>query len=95
MAALILVLAGATLQQPETRQATIFVADLSASVAGLRDRETAFIAHALKARGHDDVAAVVAVGGDALVEQPVSALSALAGFQSVVDTQRDRTWRRG
>ena len=77
---LVLVLAGATWQQPQTRQATIFVADLSASVAGLRDREVAFIARALKARGREDAAAVVADGGDALVEQPVSGLNDFSGF---------------
>ena len=85
MGALILVLAGATWLQPETRQATIFVADVSASVGSQRDREVAFIAHALRARGREDVAAIVAVGGDALVEQPVAGLSGFAGFQSVVD----------
>ncbi len=50
LASLILVLAGATWQQPTSRQATIFVADLSASVAGSRDRELSFINRALKAR---------------------------------------------
>ncbi len=89
LASLILVLAGATWQQPTSRQATIFVADLSASVAGSRDRELSFINRALKARGHDDVAAVVVVGADALVEQPFAALNNLPGFQSVVE--RDAT----
>ena len=88
---LVLVLAGATWQQSQTRQATIFVADLSASVAGLRDREVAFIARALKGRGREDVAAVVAVGGDALVEQPVSGLNDFAGFQSVVESSATST----
>ena len=85
LGALIFVLAGATWQQAATRQATIFVADLSASTAGVQDREAAFIASALKARGHEDVAAVVAVGGDALVEQPIAALTNFPGFQSVVE----------
>jgi len=85
LGALALVLAGATWQQPETRQATVFVADLSASIAGATDAETAFIARALKARGRDDAAAVVSVGGDALVEQPVGKLRDFTGFQSLVD----------
>jgi len=85
LGALVLVLAGATWQQPETRQATVFVADLSASIAGSTDAETAFIARALKARGRDDAAAVVSVGADALVEQPVGALRDFTGFQSLVD----------
>ena len=85
MSALVLVLSGATWQQPVTRQATIFVADLSASVAGLRDAQVSFINRALKYRARDDVAGIVVVGGDALVEQPIAGLNAFAGFQSVVD----------
>ncbi len=85
LGALVLVLAGATWRRPETRQATVFVADLSASMGGLPDRETAFIARALRARRPDDAAAVVAVGAGALVEQPVAVLAGFDGFQSVVD----------
>lgn len=85
LGALVLVLAGATWQQPETRQATVFVADLSASISGATDAETLFIAHALKARGRDDAAAVVSVGADALVEQPVGRLRDFTGFQSLVN----------
>jgi len=85
LGALVLALSGATWQQPETRQATVFVADLSASVAGAADAETSYIAHALKARGRDDAAGVVSVGADALVEQPVGQLRDFTGFQSLVD----------
>jgi len=85
LTALALVLAGATYQQPETRQATVFVADLSASTAGVQDREAAFIDRALKARGRDDVAAVVAVGGDAQVEQGIARPSGFTAFASLVD----------
>ena len=85
LGALVLALSGATWQQPETRQATVFVADLSASVAGAADAETSYIARALKARGRDDAAGVVSVGADALVEQPVGQLRDFTGFQSLVD----------
>ena len=85
LTALALVLAGATYQQPETRQATAFVTDLSASTAGVQDREAAFIDRALKARGRDDVAAVVAVGGDAQVEQGIARPSGFTAFASLVD----------
>lgn len=83
--ALILALAGLTWQRPRQAQAVIFVADLSASTESSQDTLIHFIDQALHARGRDDQAGVVALGKEAEVEQPATALSSFSGFESVVD----------
>ena len=50
------------------RQAVVFVADLSDSVAQQRTQVEEFVSQAMEARGSDDKAGVVAFGRDALVE---------------------------
>lgn len=83
--ALILALAGLTWQRPNNAQAVVFVGDLSASTRAGQGAMASFINQALHDRGHDDRAALVAMGKDALVEQPPEALSSFGSFSSVVD----------
>ena len=79
-------LAGVAWDQDVRRQAVVFVADLSASDAAVRDRAEAWISAALRAQGPDDLAGLVAVGRTALVEQPMSRRGiTFDHFQSVVD----------
>ncbi|HWE63658.1 MAG TPA: VWA domain-containing protein [Chloroflexota bacterium] len=83
--ALILALAGLTWQRPRSAQAVVFVGDLSASTRAGQNDMMRFINQALQMRGHDDRVALVAMGKQALVEQPPAALSNFSGFSSLVD----------
>jgi uncharacterized membrane protein len=85
--ALILSLAGTRLQIPQSRQAVIVVADLSASDYGQRSWAQAFINDAAKRRPAGDTLGVVDVGRQPVVEQPVATPSGFSGFQSAVDNQ--------
>ena len=66
------------------RQAVVFVADLSDSVAQQRTQVEEFVWQAMEARGSDDKAGVVAFGRDALVEWPVTGKGGFREFQSEV-----------
>ncbi len=85
--ALILSLAGLRLHVPQSHQAVIMVADLSASDAGQRSAVQAFINNAATHRPAGDSLGVVDVGRQAVVEQPVATPSGFSGFQSAVDAQ--------
>jgi uncharacterized membrane protein/Mg-chelatase subunit ChlD len=63
----------------------VFVVDLSASNAASRTTMASFVDGALAHRPGEDVAGVVDVGRNALVEQPVATLSSFDSFQSSVD----------
>lgn len=85
LSAIILGLAGAGLRLSQSREAVVFVADLSASDVGSQSSMKSLINQALAQRPGDDVAGIVSVGRQPLVEQPVSALIGLDAFQSPVD----------
>lgn len=85
--ALILSLAGLRLHIPQSHQAVIMVADLSASDLGQRSAAQTFINNAATHRPAGDSLGVVDVGRQPVVEQPVGAPSGFNGFQSAVDAQ--------
>ncbi len=85
--ALILSLAGTRLQIPQSHQAVIVVADLSASDYAQRSAAQAFINNAARRRPSGDTLGVVDVGRQPMVEQPVATPSGFSGFQSGVDRQ--------
>lgn len=85
--ALILSLAGTRLQIPQSHQAVIVVADLSASDYAQRSAAQAFINNAARRRPSGDTLGVVDVGRQPVVEQPVATPSGFSGFQSGVDRQ--------
>jgi uncharacterized membrane protein len=70
LAALVCALAGLQIVLPVDRLAVVFAVDMSDSVgtAG-REEALAYIRDSLKTRPQDDVAGIVAFGGDALVER--------------------------
>jgi uncharacterized membrane protein len=82
----VLGLAGMSLHLPQSRQATVFVADLSASDFARQSEMQTAINTALQHRPGDDNAGVVSVGRQALVEQPVARLDSFDGFQTSVDS---------
>ena len=83
----ILALSGLALRLPQSRQAVVFVADLSASDAAGKGAMRALIDSAVARRHGENSAGVVSLGRQALVEQPVSSFGAFHGFQSRVDTE--------
>ncbi len=85
--ALILSLAGTRLQIPQSHQAVIMVADLSASDYGQRSAVQSFVNQAATHRSSSDTLGVVDVGRQPVVEQPVGAISGFNGFQSAIDGQ--------
>jgi len=85
--ALILSLAGTRVQIPQSHQAVIVVADLSASDYAQRSAAQAFINNAATHRPAGDTLGVVDVGRQPVVEQPVATPSGFSGFQSGVDRQ--------
>jgi uncharacterized membrane protein/Mg-chelatase subunit ChlD len=87
LAALILGLAGLTIRVSQSRQATVFVTDLSASDAGQRSTMQSLLASAATSRPQSDVMGVVDTGRQPVVEQPASRVSGFDGFQSNVDPQ--------
>ena len=85
LAALILALAGTHVRLPQSRQAVIFVSDLSASDYGQRTAMQSLINDAAQRRPGGNVMGVVTVGRQPNVEQPVTAMTGFDGFQSTVD----------
>jgi len=85
--AVILSLAGTRVQIPQSHQAVIVVADLSASDYAQRSAAQAFINNAATRRPAGDTLGVVDVGRQPVVEQPVATPSGFSGFQSGVDRQ--------
>ena len=86
---LVLALAVPAVRYTVNRQAVVFVADLSDSVAQQLTQVEEFVRQAMEARGSDDKAGVVAFGRDALVEWPVTEKGGFREFQSEV--QSDNT----
>ena len=84
--ALILALAVPSFRYTVNRQAVVFVADLSSSVAGSRRLVEAFVAQAIDGRQPGDRTGVVVVGREALVDQAVSRDAVFTGFTTVVDS---------
>jgi Mg-chelatase subunit ChlD len=87
LASLVLALAGFQIVWPVDRLTSVFVVDLSDSV-GTAGRESAlaFVREALEERPDGDKAAVVAFGGEALVERLPAELEDLDRFASVPAT---------
>jgi len=83
---IILALAGTTWAQPVSRQATVFVADLSASTGSQRHVIQQWISNAIKHKRPDDQVGIVAVGRNALVEQSVKPHIDFQDFESAPDT---------
>src|SRR6185437_2959123 len=73
---LVLALLGVGLPQPVDRQATVFVADVSASTQPAQAGMASFVQHALAAKHPDDAYAVVATSGTASVDHPLSTVAA-------------------
>src|SRR5437588_4744371 len=83
---IILALAGTTWAQPVSRQATVFVADLSASAGPQRYFIQQWISNAIKHKRPDDQVGIVAFGRNALVEQSVKPQIDFQEFESAPDT---------
>ncbi|HLG62654.1 MAG TPA: glutamine amidotransferase [Ktedonosporobacter sp.] len=79
-------LAGAAWAQPVSRQATVFVGDISASTGPQRPFIENWIAAALKHKRPEDQVGIVAVGRNALVEQSVKQQIDFSHFESTPDT---------
>jgi uncharacterized membrane protein len=84
IAALILALAEVSFRGSVSRQAVVFVADVSASTNAARQAEQDFIAHAIGAKQPDDGFAVVTTGQQALVDHVFGTLPDFDAFQSSV-----------
>jgi Ca-activated chloride channel family protein len=74
-ALLMLALLGVGIPQTVDRQATVFVADVSASVSDAQPTLAAFVSEALAAKGTDDAYAVVATARAAAVVQDLSSVA--------------------
>lgn len=85
-ALIISALAGPALAQPVSRQAVIFVGDISASTAPQQAFIEQWISNAIRQKRPDDQVGIVAVGRNALVEQSVSTTIDFSQFQSTPDT---------
>jgi uncharacterized membrane protein len=85
LVALVFGLAGMDLTLPQSRQATIMLADLSASDAQARGAMQRFINQAAQERPSDGRLGIVTFGRHAQVEQPPSPLNVFDGFQTRVD----------
>ena len=81
---LILALAGLTLGRPLDRQAVVFVADLSASTRSAQADQARYINQAISAKDPDDAYAVIAAGGEPVVERVLSTAHGFDGFKSSV-----------
>jgi uncharacterized membrane protein len=87
LTSLVLALAGFALVWPVDRLTTVFVVDLSDSVgAAGRESALAFVRESLEARPAADKAAIVAFGGEALVERLPDELTELDRIASVPAT---------
>ncbi len=83
---IICALAGASWQQPISRQATIFVGDISDSTSAQRSVIEQWITSALQHKRSGDEVGIVAVGRNALVEQSVKSQIDFSHFESTPDT---------
>jgi hypothetical protein len=81
------VAAAPTLQLSVDRQAVVYVVDLSASTTEEHERAAAFVRESMSLRGAEDVAGIVVVGSDALVEWPVGDRGGFEEFQSLVNAE--------
>ncbi len=79
-------LAGTAWAQPVSRQATVFVGDISASTGPQRPFIENWITSALKHKRPEDQVGIVAVGRNALVEQSVKQQIDFSRFESTPDT---------
>ncbi len=79
-------LAGASWQQPISRQATVFVGDISDSTSAQRPLIEQWITSALQHKRSGDEVGIVAVGRNALVEQSVKTQIDFTHFESTPDT---------
>jgi uncharacterized membrane protein len=79
-------LAGATLSLPISRQAVVFVGDISASTTPQQAFIEQWINDAIRHKKPDDQVGIVAVGRNALVEQSVRTQIDFSQFESTPDT---------
>lgn len=79
-------LAGPALAQSVTRQAVVFVGDISASTTPQQAFIEQWISNAIRQKRPDDQVGIVAVGRNALVEQSVSTTPSFSQFQTTPDT---------
>src|SRR5258706_4045584 len=79
-------LAGAALASPVSRQAVVFVGDISDSTAPQRTFIEQWINNALQHKGNDDQVGIVAVGRNALGEQSVRSQIDFSHFESTPHT---------
>ncbi len=79
-------LAGAALSSPISRQAVVFVGDISASTMSQRAFIEQWINGAIRHKKPDDQVGIVAVGRNALVEQSVRTQVDFSQFESTPDT---------
>ncbi len=79
-------LAGAALSLPISRQAVVFVGDISASTSPQRAFIEQWINNAIQHKRPGDQVGIVAVGRNALVEQSVSTQIDFSQFESTPDT---------
>jgi uncharacterized membrane protein len=79
-------LAGAALSMPISRQAVVFVGDISASTTPQREFMEQWINDAIRHKRSDDQVGIVAVGRNALVEQSVGTQIDFSQFESTPDT---------
>ncbi|HEX6483632.1 MAG TPA: glutamine amidotransferase [Ktedonobacteraceae bacterium] len=85
-ALVICALAGAGWAMPVSRQAVVFVGDISDSTTPQRAFIEQWINNALQHKGNDDQVGIVAVGRNALVEQSVRTQVDFSHFESTPDT---------
>ncbi|GAW92361.1 chloride channel [Calderihabitans maritimus] len=69
---LLLALAGLEFEYVINRQAVVFAVDVSASTEEVKKEAETWIKQAIAVKGNSDWAGVIAFGGEAMVEQPVS-----------------------
>lgn len=79
-------LAGVALSRSVSRQAVVFVGDISDSTTTQRAFIEQWINNALQHKGNDDQVGIVAVGRNALVEQSVRSQINFSHFESTPDT---------
>ena len=83
---IICALSGASWQQPISRQATVFVGDISDSTSAQRPLIEQWINSAIQHKRSEDEVGIVAVGRNALVEQSVKSQIDFTHFESTPDT---------
>ncbi|MBV9708633.1 MAG: VWA domain-containing protein, partial [Chloroflexi bacterium] len=83
---IITALAGATWAQTVSRQAVVFVGDISASTSTQRAFIEQWIGNALRYKRANDQVGIVAVGRNALIEQAITSKIDFTHFESTPDT---------